>query len=1000
MASNGLAAGLLLCSAAVAGAPTAWAQGARARQTSFDIPAGDLVSALRRLSRQARVEVIFSAAELRGLRSAGVSGSFSVEDALARLVRGSGAEILPDPSGAYLVRKADRAAGAPQERRHNTAVARPQPAPAAMPRVDPQTVSESEDDIVVTAIRHSIETAQSIKRDSDEIIDSVVAEDVGKLPDVTAAESLARVTGVQVTRAEGEASGTRVRGLPDITTTYNGREIFTAEGRSVALQDFPSGSISRIDVYKSGSANLVEAGIAGLIDVRSRKPFDFKEGRITGGVSGVHWYQSQDVALDANLLVSKRWHTGIGEIGFLIEGSYTNNNFLDSSRNVSQSILNRTGVPGATGAVRYPSFVNVDYVTGRRWRPSASAALQWRPSPQLELYVDGLFQGYRARNAGRNFVVNSGAAATLSDIRYIDGTNQIRSATMTGGGLPTGTQNATSANTDTYQAGGGFIWKRPGLRVSGDVALTDSTYTQLPFAFNYTLTVAPTRRFDFAADEGAGGGTVTISNFDLFNPALYRMTSMSDAGTRNHGRSVQARFDIEYGLNALGISTLQAGIRFSNRDADSRTYSRSGNAPAGQLFTVLPLQYESATTGFGNDGLDVVRTWLTPTRESLLEQADSLRALVGLPNGRPAFAAPVYTANEKSYAGYLQGKYAFDIGIPVDGLIGLRAIRTDTRIDGTATVAGATPATPISRQTSYDDFLPNVSMRLKFARNLQLRLAFTQTRTRPTFGNLNPSITVSVTGTCPSDTTLQCRPASSGNPDLRPVRSTNYDASLEYYFSRTGSVTFGAFHRDVQGFINSTTTEIVDPTYGRLNYTRPENGGRGRISGIEVGFRTFLRAPWLPNWARDFGVLANYTYLDHESELAPTLAATLPGMQPLAGVSKHLVNLSAFYENRWFSTRVSYNYRSDFVANYGQVADPALNNALGPTLPVIEDGRGTVDLSSSLTPTENFTLSFNVTNLLGQAATNSRIFNAQGQSYPWQARFLETVYRLGARFRF
>jgi len=190
-------------------------------------------------------------------------------------------------------------------------IAAAQEAPVAVPA---QQNGES-GEIVVTAIRRSLETAAAIKQNSDQIIDSVVAEDIGKLPDVTAAESLARVTGIQVDRAQGEASGTRLRGLPDLTTTYNGREIFTAEGRAVALQDFPSASIARIDVYKSASANLIEPGIAGLIDVRSRMPFDFKTGRIAGSLTGVHWYQSQKLGLDANLLVSQRWNTGLGEMG-------------------------------------------------------------------------------------------------------------------------------------------------------------------------------------------------------------------------------------------------------------------------------------------------------------------------------------------------------------------------------------------------------------------------------------------------------------------------------------------------------------------------------------------------------------------------------------------------------------------------------------------------------------------------------------------------------------
>ncbi|MFS2110333.1 TonB-dependent receptor [Sphingomonas sp. Sphisp140] len=878
-----------------------------------------------------------------------------------------------------------------------------QEAPGAVPA---QQNGES-GEIVVTAIRRSLETAAAIKQNSDQMIDSVVAEDIGKLPDVTAAESLARITGIQVDRAQGEASGTRLRGLPDLTTTYNGREIFTAEGRAVALQDFPSASIARIDVYKSASANLIEPGIAGLIDVRSRMPFDFKTGRIAGSVTGVHWYQSQKLGLDANLLVSQRWNTGLGEMGLLIEGSYADVNFLDSSRNVSQSILYRTTTPGSVAApIRYPSFVNIDYATAKRWRPSAHASYQWRPSSNLEIYLDGLFQGFRGRGSGRNLTIGSGVAANLSNVTYFPGTNLVQSMTATAGALPTGQQNAIDANTDTYQFGGGFVWKADRLKVTGDVAWTDSTYTQNNLNFNYTLTTQPTRTFNFDTPAGAGGGVVTLTNFDLFNPSLYRLTTFTDSGTRTHGRDIQARLDFDYALGDEGITNLQAGIRFNSRDADSRAYTRTGTAPANQFFSVLPLEYSSVPGGFRGDEAETVRSWLTPTRDSIIAQVDYLRTLTGLTKGRPGWNAPTYTGNEKAYAGYVQARCAFDIGVPVDGLIGLRAVRTEDQINGTATVttAGVTTNAPIARDNSYTDFLPNVSARLKFSRELQLRVAFTKTRTRPGFGSLNPSVTVGAPSTiCATEpTSADClRTASGGNPDLKPIESTNYDASWEYYFTRDGSITLGAFHRDLTGFINSTTTQVIDPTYGRLNITRPENGGKGHIRGIEAGFRTFFRAPWLPKWTRDFGVLANYTYLDHKSELAPTLAKTLPGMQPLSGVSKHLANASIFYENRFLSLRAAYNYRSDFVVSYGQVADPALNNALGPTLPVKEKGRGTLDLSATLNPTSKIAINFSVSNLLGTAATNSRQFdyNSPDDVYPWQTRFLESVYRLGVRFR-
>jgi len=875
--------------------------------------------------------------------------------------------------------------------------------------------SQESDDIVVTAIRRSLETAQAIKQNSDEIVDSIVAEDIGKLPDVTASESLARITGVQVSRNAGVAQGVTVRGLGDLTTTYNGREVFTAEGRYVQLQDFPSNGIARLDVYKSASANLLEPGLAGLIDVRSRKPLDFKGSRVAGAIVGLHWYQSQRLGFEANLLASTRWNTGIGEMGFLIEGSYADTKFTDSARNVSQTILNRTTVPGHVGtALRYPSFVNTDYNTGTRFRPNAAASFQWRPSSTLEFYLDGLFQGYRGKNEPRNFQVNSGDLATLSNVEMLEGTNLISSMDAAAGGLPTGVQQVNDQWTDTYQAGGGFIWNNGNLKITGDVAFTDSTFTNHNYIFNYTLTTAPARHFEFDVDQGVGGGTVTLlNNFDLFNPGIYRWTNIVEAGNRGHGRSVQGRLDVDYKLDSFGITNLQAGIRYSTRDADSYVYNRTDTAPAGRLFTLLPLEYETADRGFRNDDATSLVTWLSPTRDSLVANIDALRTATGQPTGRPSWGDPVYTGNEKTYSGYVQAKYEFDIGVPIDGLIGVRATRTEDTINGFARTAstGGTVVTPVTRVNNYNDFLPNVSARFRFLPELQMRLAFTKTRTRPGFGQLNPSLTI---GAAPPICTLDptnpdsgpgspdcIRGASGGNPDLKPIESSNYDASLEYYFSRSGSITVGIFRKDLNGFINNFTTDIEDAEFGRLRINRPENGGKGQINGIEAGARTFFRAPFLPDWLSNFGALVNYTYLDHGTELAPSLAATLPGMQRIAGISDHIFNVSGFYENRGFSARLSYNYRSDFVSGYGQVVDPALGaGVLGPTLPVTEDGRGTLDFAATVSPIENITLSFNATNMLGAAATNSRIFNAAGQSYRWQTRFLESVYRVGLRFRF
>lgn len=990
------ASALALTVAQPAGAATVEpSQSAQGQQFKFEIPSQPLDEALRAVTRIAGAEIIFDREAAARHVSQRLTGSFTIERALAKLVRGTPLTVGRSPAGVFTI-QTPRASITNVRHVQTAQTPRPAPAPAAAPPTAPTSIAQEApaEDIVVTGFRASLQTAQTIKRNSDDIVDSIVAEDIGKLPDATGAESLARVTGVQVDRTSGEAAGVRVRGLPDLTTTYNGREVFTAEGRQVALQDFPSNSIARFDVYKSSSANLVEAGIAGEIDVRSRKPFDIKGSRIAGGITGQHWRQSQRLGVDASLLISKRWDTGIGEIGILVEGSYTDNNFMDAFRNNSQSILNRTTDPVG----RYPANVSIEVPTAVRYRPSASAALQWRPSKELEFYADFLFQGFRGNGYSRLLTVGTGTGAALSNVKYCDGsTTLICSMTATGGDPVTGNQAGQFSGTNTYHGGGGFIWSPGSFKVTGDVALTDSRFTSTTFLLNYRLNAIPTRIFNFNDPAGGGGGTVQIPDVNLTDPASYRMTGITDTGFSNHGRSVQGRLDMEVPVNLSFLDKIQAGVRYTTRDADSASYSVTANATNTSLFyPTLPLDYEVAHPGFGADTSNSIRSWLTPVRQSIIDNRDALRALVGRPAGRPA-RLPVYTANEKSYAAYLQGRYAFDLGtMPIDGQLGLRIVRTTNQIDGVLTPGGA--AAP-SRSNEYVDYLPNVSARLRVTPQLQARLAFTMTRTRPGFGSLNPTLTVGTPQpTCGSD----CRAATQGNPDLQPIKSKNYDASLEYYFSSTGSATIGVFRRGVQGFINNVTRQIVDPEFGRLLITSPENGQQGRITGVEVGFRTLFDIAALPEWARNFGVLANYTYLDHASELSEAQAVTLPGMQPIANVSKHLANAALFYETKVFSARASYNYRSSFVT-YGSVVDPALVPVPvtgQPTLPMTEQGRGTLDFSTSITPVENITLAFNIANALGNPARNRRQFNVQGDSYPWQVRYPETVYRLGVRFRF
>ncbi|MBW8735429.1 MAG: TonB-dependent receptor plug domain-containing protein [Asticcacaulis sp.] len=191
--------------------------------------------------------------------------------------------------------------------------------------------------VVVRGYRASLRSAQKIKQRSDAILDAVVAEDIGKLPDVNAAESLARLPGVQISHGSDEGSGVLVRGLPDVATTVNGRDISTAELRRVQLQDFPSGALAGMEVYKSGTADLLEPGLAGLINVRTRRPFDFKGFEIDGAIRETYNDQNGKFNTNGNVLLTDRWSTSHGDIGALLNLSYTEQDY----RNARMAILGR-----------------------------------------------------------------------------------------------------------------------------------------------------------------------------------------------------------------------------------------------------------------------------------------------------------------------------------------------------------------------------------------------------------------------------------------------------------------------------------------------------------------------------------------------------------------------------------------------------------------------------------------------------------------------------------
>ncbi|MFV0624029.1 TonB-dependent receptor [Sphingomonas sp. ac-8] len=896
------------------------------------------------------------------------------------------------------------------------------------PAADQATIAEPTqgdgDAIVVTGLRRSLATAAAIKRNSEGIVDAIVAEDIGKLPDTFASSALQRVAGVNVTRGGGEAAGVTVRGLPNLTTTYNGRQIFTAEGRYVAIQDFPAGTVAALEVYKSGLAPQIEGGIAGAINVRGRKPFDFKGFELSGSLNGVLSQQSENIVPNGNLLISNRWDTGIGEMGVLVNASYVGINFLDSTREqslviASTNVTNPDGTisnraPGAPAGLRFPDAQGNFLGYGDRYRPSANAAFQWKPTSELEIYADGLYQGYRSKDYNRWMFIPIFGDLTLTNVETIPGTNQVGRATVTGASRPDGYTGSFNGKTDTYQAGAGAIWTKDRLRLSADVAYTDSQYSTSVINVDYAMASSPVRDVQFEAGSN-GGPTQTFVDFDITDPANYISRGLWQERLVVSGKDWQTRADLSYDLDLGFLKRVDVGVRYSNRKAGRDLGNLYiNNEPARVPLNSLPgLDIRTMLPGFTYDRVQPNVFFAAPTRDSIRASIVDLRSFFGAPEGVPAFnPAENFRANEKSYAAYAQVKYGFDLGSTViDGVVGLRAVKTKTKIDGfSRVVEGLNPDNSeiisypaISAGNEYTDYLPNASARVGLTDELQLRLAYTQTRTQPNFFDLRPNLSLgqpvvlAPDDLCRQDpTTATCverlrRGGSAGNPNLKPLTSDNYDASLEYYFSRTGSFTAAIFRHDAEGFLATVDDRSVDG----LRIARPVNLGKTRLQGAEVTFTSFLDFEGLPDWAKGFGVQANGTYIDAKGDLLPNFAATRDDNQAaFPGVSRWAYNLVGLYERKQFSARLAYNYRSKFVSYYSiEPLDPTVHA-------VMERGRGQLDFSSSVTPIENVTIAFDIINLLGNPIRRTREYNDVGDAYTRQVFYLERAYSLGIRFRF
>ncbi|MBE2214632.1 MAG: TonB-dependent receptor [Opitutaceae bacterium] len=559
---------------------------------------------------------------------------------------------------------------------------------AKTPAPQPDEAIELEE-FVVSGIRESLTKALDVKRENYQSVDSIVAEDIGKFPDNNVVEALQRVSGVQVTnRFRGEVAAVTIRGLPDVTTTVNGRNVFTAAGRAVALQDIPAALLNRVDVYKTRSSDLIESGIAGVIDVRTQRPFDFKDRKVVLSARAIYQEQADTIGPNVSALVSDTWELeNGGKFGALFSLSYANTEYRDQSVTAGAQLPFVTATPPAPwtpyerifatkgGVAENPiwtpglddglptapgstlpmtigeSTVQVPYVlsrdaifasdfTGDRTRPAANLALQWAPNEKSTYTFEAFYNGYRDdtfNDLHFAFVDWWGAlsANPSADIDLWEGTNIVKARRNVG--FPYGFMSGdyTEAKTDSYVYALGGEWEiSDKFKLSADLSMQDSEFESQFFAVR-TDRVHRMISVDFNSGDGLpafsygdDAATADVDESDLTNPALWNVAQMWDNGNYDKGDAQSLKIDGDYELDWGIFKSLGFGGLYDVRGAQSGNRTQwSQDRGLGRTLATFDAAATYINEDFWDGLSDVPSSWAVFNGHYIPAHRDEIRSL-------------------------------------------------------------------------------------------------------------------------------------------------------------------------------------------------------------------------------------------------------------------------------------------------------------------------------------------------------------------------------------
>lgn len=805
------------------------------------------------------------------------------------------------------------------------------------------------DQIVVRGFRQSVETAIAEKRDNTSIVEVISAEDIGKLPDVSIGEALARLPGLTAQRVDGRAQVISVRGLgPDFSTALlNGREQVTSgDNRGVEFDQYPAELLGGVVVYKTPDSTLIGQGLAGTVDLRTIRPlahgrqsfsanarYEFNEddefnpdGTSEGyRLAATYIDQFNDDTLGVTLGIAaqstptqtKRFNSwGFPTVGnggpFVLGGSkpFVASNDLDRLGLIGTIEYAPTDNFRTTLDISYSDFEETQILRGIEF-PLFWSSAQLRPGFTVEdnRVVEGVFDGVKGvmrndRNSRDAELFNFGW-----NLRY---------EFAEGWGFETDWSYSRSERNDvllesysgTGPAGSGAT-DALGFRVQGNGNVI----------FSPSLDYADVSQFVLTDPQGWGGGA-----------GLTQAGFINAPNTEDELSHIRFSLDREFQAGPISKATLglDASRRDKEREIDQEFLTPVGGENATGAFTPIPtealLNSQVSLNFIGIPG-QVTYNPLFLLNNGFLSRVPITLSSFNVPQN--------WKVREDVFVGYIK----FDVdselfSVPVTGNFGLQVVYTDQRSTGFRVASGAEIVTgsptggfiPVKDGDEYTRFLPSANFIFDLGNDFKVRFGAARTPARARMDQLNAGLTLSASfpqleSTDPNRSFFS---AGGGNARLKPTISNNIDLSLEKYFADgVGYFALAGFYKDLQDFINPSDARLFDfspfiedfltPAQQALLGTPlgiasgPSNRGKGNIKGAE--FTTSVPLSLLTPVLDGFGIITSTSYTKSKVKLGDD-----PNSIPVPGLSKWVVNSTVYYEKHGFQTRLGHRYRTQFLS--------------------------------------------------------------------------------------